>query len=176
MIQELVKDLVQKEYDIRIDKDTRKAEYVEARAVYYKLLRKHTYLSLDRIGKSVGRDHAGVINAINRLDGWLTYDDRMIRVYSEISEKVQEQVNKLEGVEIFKSLEELYENKYIKLAKQYNEMLVKYDFIKNKLARFHPHILQEEEFNISDKITERLMAIKTPDNKLEIQVNEEERV
>ena len=130
MIQKLVKDVVEENYNIKIDEDTRKAEYVEARAMYYKLLRSHTHLSLDRIGRSVGRDHAGVLNALKRLDGLLSYDKRLINIYSEFNKRILEQKLKAEGINLYelnKNLEQLYEYKYVKLAKKYNELLDKFN-------------------------------------------------
>lgn len=168
-MQDLIKDIVQKQYNIRIDDNTRKAEYVEARAMYYRLMRKHCrYLSLDKIGKSVGRDHAGVINGINRLEGWLTYDLRVISKYAELNNEVIAEISKKKGVEIYNSLEELYESKYVELAKNHNDLLVKFEFIKNKLSKFHPHILDVEEFKTSGQVKERLLSIKTQDNKVEV--------
>jgi len=130
MTEELVKDIVEETYNIKIDEDTRKAEYVEARAIYYKLVRTHTHLPLDRIGRSVGRDNAGVINALKRLDDLLSYDKRLINIYSEFNKRILEQKLKSEGVHLYelnKNLEELYEYKYVKLAKKYNELLDKFN-------------------------------------------------
>ncbi len=182
MIQELVKGLVEELYNIEIDKDTRRAEYVEARAIYYKLLRENTYLSLDKIGKSVGRDHACVINGINRLEGWLSYDDRMIMIYSEISEKTVNIIKKIEGyrkvktideltedAKKFKALEQEYYKMYTNVVKQHNELLLKYNFVRSKLGRFHPNVIKEKEFDGGEKIVETLTTL----NNIK---NEEERV
>tara|TARA_R100000951_G_scaffold8878_1_gene8021 strand:- start:4332 stop:4817 length:486 start_codon:yes stop_codon:yes gene_type:complete len=152
MIQELTKDLIENYYSVKINKNTRKADYVEARAMYYKLMRSHTNLSLDRIGRSVGRDHAGVINALKRLDGWLSYDKRIINIYYELNKKIVEEKLKSEGIDLYKNVEDLYGYKYIKLAEKYNELLIKFEFIKCKLGRFHPHVLESEEFKVGDKI------------------------
>ena len=157
MIQELVKDLVEKEYQLDISKNIRKADYVEARAMYYKLLRSYTNMSLDMIGKSVGKDHAVAINGINRLDGWLTYDQRVINLYQYFCDKVIYLIKKTKTVNIGerfksnKSLEELYQFKYLELIQDYNELLVRFNFIKRELAPFRPQILDAEDFNVENK-------------------------
>ena len=60
---ESIKEYVINLYGLDIEKDTRKREYVDARAFYYKLCRELTNCSLTTIGESVGRDHSIVLHS-----------------------------------------------------------------------------------------------------------------
>lgn len=64
---ESIKDYVNNLYNLDIEKDTRKREYVDARTFYYKLCRDLTKCSLTHIGISVGRDHCAVIHALKNI-------------------------------------------------------------------------------------------------------------
>mgnify|MGYP006000315355 CR=1 FL=1 len=57
-----IKDYVNNLYNLDIEKDTRKRQYVDARTFYYKLCRDLTKCNLSTIGESVGRDHSVVIH------------------------------------------------------------------------------------------------------------------
>jgi len=58
-----------------IKEDTREREVVMARAVYYWLAINTTKCSKSKIGRSVGRDHAGVIYSLRHLNNWIQYDE-----------------------------------------------------------------------------------------------------
>jgi hypothetical protein len=60
-----IKEYVNNLYGLDIVKDTRKREYVDARALYYKLCKDLTKCTLTVIGNSVNRDHASVLHALN---------------------------------------------------------------------------------------------------------------
>ena len=64
---ESIKEYVNNLYDLDIEKDTRKREYVDARTFYYKLCRDLTKCSLTHIGVSVGRDHCAVLHAFKNI-------------------------------------------------------------------------------------------------------------
>ena len=55
MNKETIRKLVEQYYELDITSQTRKRKYVEARAIYYKLVRDNTRLSLEAIGKTVSK-------------------------------------------------------------------------------------------------------------------------
>ena len=105
MNEQLIKNLVQEHYGIDIAESTRKRHYVEARAMYFSLLRKYTRLSLEAIGKTVGRHHASVIYNIQQLEGWLKYDKKLYSDYEYLSNTlaVQEQETNNQDIENLES-------------------------------------------------------------------------
>lgn len=80
-----IKNIVQDYYNIDITSDLRKRNYVEARAIYFSLLRKNSRLSLEAIGKTVARHHATVLHNIRQLEGWIKYDKRLNADYQYLS-------------------------------------------------------------------------------------------
>lgn len=61
---------------IEIGEKTRKKQYVKARAVYYKIAKENTKLSLEEIGRACGnRDHATVLHGLKKYDAEMQYRD-----------------------------------------------------------------------------------------------------
>lgn len=89
MDKETIKDLVNNYFNLDITRNTRKRPYVEARAYYFKLMRKHTPLSLELIGKEVNRDHASVLHGIKILYYWMLHDTRIKNNYKTLEVKLK---------------------------------------------------------------------------------------
>lgn len=151
MIQELVKEMIETSYNLKIDTPIRKARHIEARAMYYKLTREYSnkvglYLSLNDIGKFANKDHACVINAINRLDGWLTYDKRIGDTYRSLQTKVNDALLGIDlGLDI-NSIEGIYEKKYNELRYEYNILSWKFNFLKKRLSIHEPNRISSSDF------------------------------
>ena len=89
--------------NIDISKRTRKRNYVYARAVYFKLCREYTKLSLDDIGQTVDMDHASVVHAISKVfDAVVFYDKFLEDLYNDYKFS-----NKDTGETIFENYERL---------------------------------------------------------------------
>lgn len=70
--------------NIDISKRTRKRNYVYARAVYFKLCREYTKLSLDDIGQTMDMDHASVVHSINKVfESVVIYDKFLEDLYND---------------------------------------------------------------------------------------------
>ena len=69
---------------------TRKREIVQARQVSMYLAKKHTELSLSRIGELIGkRDHATVLHACKNISGLLDIDKSFRSSLQEIENSLQ---------------------------------------------------------------------------------------
>lgn len=175
MIHQTIKKLVEDYYTLKIDSKTRKREYIEARAIYYKLLRDNSRMSLSAIGKTMNKDHATVLYTINKIDDWVQYDKQLRQDYETLTsrlkhammlnpEQFKESIN-IEGFyEIeYKKLEEEYkklEEKHnyivnnkiaealVEEAKKYNTLANKYNFLKSLLKRHEPKRISSGEFDL----------------------------
>lgn len=91
MTAEQIKDIVEFKFTANLNEKTRRRYLVYTRAVYFKLCRKYTPLTLSEIGKTVGKDHATVLHGI-RL-----YDEQVVK-YSPFHKKVYTNIdNKISG-------------------------------------------------------------------------------
>ena len=98
-----IKRLVEQEYGYFIDSPTRKREVVEARGMYYKVLKEFTNMSLAAIAKTVGKNHATVLHGLKHFDVW-----RKDNKYLDIAYKnVLEKLTVLDDVESFKDVREM---------------------------------------------------------------------
>ena len=118
MNKETIKEIVESYFEISISRNTRKRQYVEARAIYFKLCRDFTQLSLEQIGKSVNRDHASVLHGCRSINTWVEVDKRINNNMRILKNKiVNYQIEKDETVELNESIV----LKYIQLKEQVKE-------------------------------------------------------
>jgi len=84
----------------------------------------------------MGRDHACVINALDRLDGWLTYDKRIIAYYSELDRLIKEGLKDINEDYTYASVEKLFEVRYTEVSKKYKELLNRYNFLISEIKEY----------------------------------------
>ena len=119
----LIKNIVEKEFGLDITKRTRRREYVEARAIYYGLLRDYTTLGLANIGRSIKKNHATVLHGQRNLKDWLVVDKRIMEIYSKLEGKLKRIV--AENPKAFSEIrdtEDYYEAKYFQLKRKYEKL------------------------------------------------------
>lgn len=137
MNKETIKEIVESYFEISISRNTRKRQYVEARAIYFKLCRDFTQLSLEQIGKSVNRDHASVLHGCRSINTWVEVDKRINNNMRILKNKiVNYQKEKDETVELNESIV----LKYIQLKEQVKwqeEMIQKLNTDLNEITEKH---------------------------------------
>ena len=79
--------IVELHFGLDIGKKSREFKYIFARACYYYLLRKFTTYSLHDIGRSIGKNHATVINGLKQLDGMIQCKEINISLYNSLMSK-----------------------------------------------------------------------------------------
>ncbi|QDP58860.1 MAG: putative bacterial DnaA helix-turn-helix protein [Prokaryotic dsDNA virus sp.] len=80
-----IKKLVEERTNINLLIPTRKRKAVYARAIYFKLAREKTHLSLKQIGESLNKDHATVLHSINNIfEEIKKYDSSHYSIYKEL--------------------------------------------------------------------------------------------
>lgn len=153
MTSKLVKEIVEDYYKLKIDSKTRQRKYVEARAVYYKLLRENSRMSLQAIGNTMNKDHATVLHSLRQIKDWLEYDKELKRDYNTINSTLQDTMRL--NPELFKdvlTMESFYEIEYHRLAEEsknkYKSLLTKYHFLKSRLEKYEPNRVERGEFDL----------------------------
>jgi hypothetical protein len=76
---EEIRNYVESRTGLDISKKTRKRPYVDARALYFALCRKHTNASFDEIGVLVNRDHSTVVHSVLHCFDAVYKFNRLIR-------------------------------------------------------------------------------------------------
>lgn len=79
-----LKALIKKETGIDIEKVSRKRETINARKVYYKILRISTNISCNTISKSVDKTHATVLHALKNFEWDYKTDKAFREMYDNI--------------------------------------------------------------------------------------------
>jgi len=86
IILEDIKKIVEEVTLQDIGRNSREAEVVLARNIYFYLARDRTKFSLARIGKYVNRNHASVLHGIKTLEGWMSYDTEVVSLFTSVVE------------------------------------------------------------------------------------------
>tara|TARA_R110000803_G_scaffold201950_1_gene266890 strand:+ start:475 stop:960 length:486 start_codon:yes stop_codon:yes gene_type:complete len=160
MNKETIKQLVEDYFKLDFSKKLRKREYVEARAIYYKLLRENTRMSLAAIGSSMNRDHATVLHSLRQIEDWLQYDKQIKQDYDTLNNRVIHAIRL--NPELFAEstcVEGFYEVEYKKMEskmkvlqqeqdKGYRLLVNKYNYLKCELNKYQPARIATGEFDI----------------------------
>jgi len=169
MCVELIKNLVEKEFNLQLIRKTRRRRYVEARAVYYMLLRDKGRMSLQSISKTLGKNHATVIHSIKNFKDWMLYDTNLKSIYETIEKKTdfliemnpeafgrtktEKEMYEVAYEDIKEKMieqEDLHKNKCEEMESKYRALRGRYRFLLYKLKKNAPktyRIFNELETN-----------------------------
>jgi len=150
MCVELIKNLVESEFKLKLKIKTRRREYVEARAMYYMLLRDKGKMTVCAIAKTLDKNHATVLHSLKGLRNWMSYDTNMKSIYDSLEKKVDNIIKMHpELFNVVVTEEEFYvlaykeiENKsklhYKELEDKNRKLRGRYSFLLHKLKHTSP--------------------------------------
>lgn len=78
-----VRSFVENYFGVCLRSRHRVTNNINARATYFKLVRENTGLALKEIGKSVGVNHATVINSLNKFDMYYKHSANVKECYDD---------------------------------------------------------------------------------------------
>jgi hypothetical protein len=87
---ETIKDYIEANANVVLKNKTRSRDMAYARAIYYKLAKRHTVQPLSKIGKLVNRDHATVLHGLKLFDEAITYSEPLKLIYDSFSKNVED--------------------------------------------------------------------------------------
>ena len=119
-----IKHFVENELKINISRNTRKREYVYARAIFFKLCKEFSHQTLSNIGEFVGRDHASVIHGLYVFDVIALHKDSILNSYTKIRNEIFEETE--DDLRKY-NRENYYKIKYEQLLEEHQELQKRYD-------------------------------------------------
>jgi len=94
-----IKKIVEKHFNLKLDEQTRRFEVVFARGCYFKICRELTKNSFQKIGNTLGKNHATVMHGIKTVNDLIETDkdlkdqfDELLNKFSEYN-KIKEKMN-----------------------------------------------------------------------------------
>lgn len=141
MTKEIIKKIVDNYFQLKIETNTRKRPYVEARAIYYKLCREFTNLSLEVIGGDFNKNHATVLHGLRQLENWMQQDSGIKNNYN------------------------LLKNKIFNIEKEEQDIFEMNESIVLKYAALKEQVVEQQE--IIDDLAKQLKEITEKHNKRE---------
>lgn len=143
-----------------ISKVTRIKSHILARAVYVKILRDLTDMSLVKIGQTINKDHASVIHSLKNFDVY--YKSKgFVKNYQEAKSLSLKYLEVDSDVDVEKEiqLEDLKEQfKILKNSKKRLELKYQNSFVKSDLASEIIELIEELNENQIATFKERLKA------------------
>lgn len=138
---EVIHNQVNEKARLEIKTPTRRQKYVFSRAVFFRLLREHTTLSLEEIGKYVGLDHATVLhgtrNIFEQIKNQPLAFQAYIRMYNDIDQHLTTlDLHKVNGID------KAYRRKIDNLN---TELIITKDMLKktlSKLEEYNPQYVE----------------------------------
>jgi len=123
MNKKIIKRIVEEFYSLDITTKTRERNYVEARAMYYKIVRDNTKLSLEVIGKSVNRNHATVLHGIKTLSNWIDTERTIKARYLLLKDQIEEIKSIASNRNLIKEVDQDLLLEYTNLNRRHKELL-----------------------------------------------------
>ena len=143
MCVELIKNLVEEEFNVQIIRKTRRREYVEARAMYYKLLLDKKNMTLTQIAKTLNKNHATVLNAKRRLRDWMETDSNIENIYRGLEKRVDAMIGKFpEKFNKTKTERQLYISQYEELETKYRALKGRHNLLLSEIQRLTPNFFK----------------------------------
>lgn len=103
MTPERFKKIIALETGIDVDIVSRKRNFVEVRALYYKMLRDILGMTLHSIADTVDKDHATILHSLNNFDNWSSYSEDLRRHYTNVMHMIYHyEYNCMEDIELNK--------------------------------------------------------------------------
>jgi len=83
----VLKEIVNQAFDLNVDHKSRKAEYVRARAICYKILKENCDMTYSFIGRQFDKNHATILHSIEEFPWMAKADKDMEKSYRKILEQ-----------------------------------------------------------------------------------------
>lgn len=146
MNKKIIKRIVEEFYSLDITTKTRERNYVEARAMYYKIVRDNTKLSLEVIGKSVNRNHATVLHGINTLSNWIDTEIIIKARYLLLKDQIEEIKTIASDRNLIKEVDQDLLLEYTNLNRRHQEVLKENISLAKDLNKLREEHSKREKF------------------------------
>jgi len=90
---ETLQKVIESRLDLNLNKNTRKKEYIFARALFYALAYDGKRFTYSVIGRYMGKDHATVLHSIKNVFPQVMFDNKYKSIYDELSLLVEDGID-----------------------------------------------------------------------------------
>tara|TARA_R110000803_G_scaffold76454_1_gene141074 strand:+ start:13224 stop:13799 length:576 start_codon:yes stop_codon:yes gene_type:complete len=142
-----IERFVNSNLNIEIGTNTRKREIVDGRFLFFSLARKCTELSLDKIGKYFGKDHATVLHGVNMFNNVVNLDKKYKDLYDAyVLDHLINSVNDDDNSESANELREIKTNEFKNLNNKISLLSRKNKDLEDANYKLHLKLKQNAPF------------------------------
>lgn len=151
---ETLQKVIESRLDIKLKKNTRKKEYIFARALFYALAYDGKRFTYTTIGKYMGKDHATVLHSIKNVFPQIMYNNKYKRVYDELSLIVGDGVDEKTLITHQDGIYNLYQEMQKKddIIQDLSLKLILAEKVNNRVAEVLRDLTPEETETLLDKM------------------------
>ena len=159
---ETLQKVIESRLDIKLNKNTRKKEYIFARALFYALAYDGKRFTYSTIGKYMGKDHATVLHSVKNVLPQIMFDEKYKRLYDELSlilvDSIDEKTLKIHQYGINNLYMEMKRKE--DLIQELSLKLIAAEKTSNKVADALKDLTPEEKETLIDKMILTSKVIK----------------
>lgn len=146
-ILEIAFDITSNYFKLNIKSKTRKINFVQARAFYYKMLYDTGRFSLESIGRTLKKNHATVLHSIKKLEGYCEFNPSLKAEYLSVNKMFLDSLDLVltdsfkdveftdpQFLEMLAKFNEL-KKRYINLKALHNELIVNNEYLNKKYIK-----------------------------------------
>lgn len=152
---EILQKVIESRLEIKLNKNTRKKEYIFARALFYGLAYDGNRFTYSTIGKYMGKDHATILHSIKNVFPQIMFDNNYKRLYDELSliieDSVDEKTLRIHQNGIYNLYKEM--QKKDDLIQELSLKVIMSEKITNKVSDALKDLTPEETETLLDKMT-----------------------
>lgn len=151
---ETLQKVIESRLEVKLNKNTRKKEYIFARALFYGLAYDGKRCTYSTIGKYIGRDHATILHSIKNVFPQIMFDSNYKRLYDELSLIVEDSVDEKTLTTHQDGIYNLYKEMQKKddLIQELSLKLIISEKINNKVEDALKDLTPEETETLLDKM------------------------
>lgn len=139
---------------IDITKNTRHRDYINGRAIYYKILRDGLNMSYASIGMTMGKNHATIMHSLKDFDFYIEYDQNLRKRYASCIDAINANTEKLTTPEALLNRLNLLE---LKLEKWLDKRSIDSDQLNTLLTEMHSlGVLKKDILSQKNRLAEAI--------------------
>lgn len=151
---ETLQKVIESRLEVQLNKNTRKKEYIFARALFYALAYDGKRVTYSTIGKYIGRDHATILHSVKNVFPQIMFDENYKRLYDELSLILDDSVDENTSTTHQNGISRLYQEMQKKedLIQELSLKLIIAEKTNDKVADALKDLTPEETETLLDKM------------------------
>ncbi len=160
---EIVQEIIESRLGLKLNENTRKRKYINARVLFYALAYHETKYGYQKVGRYMGKTHATVLHALNNTLPHVLKENIYKNLYDELKIFLEDDIDEEDLLLYQRGISNLYSElaKKEKMIKELSLQIVSMKCEKDKINNLFKDLTHEEVEVLLDKMNLHSKVIKT---------------